>query len=120
MNQFCLGKTLGEMSWRMTVSVEKVKIIFPLLGCGFTLHSPHLHRQNKADRLQSSGRKSQMLVEKCGPLGVAVLIEILKLRNARMKVIIVVPAEAGRPVLWLAGPWLVQVPCLDSQTNEDH
>ena len=41
-----------------------------------------------------------MLVEKCGPLGVAVLIEILKLRNARMKVIIVVPAEAGRPVLW--------------------
>ena len=30
MNQFCLGKTLGEMRWRMTVSVEKVKIIFPV------------------------------------------------------------------------------------------
>ena len=41
MNQFCLGKTLGEMSWRMTVSVEKVEIIFPPLEVGshFTLHT---------------------------------------------------------------------------------
>ena len=42
-----------------------------------------------------SGRKCWMLVEKCKPLGKTVLIEILKLKNARMKVIIVVPASTG-------------------------
>ena len=49
-----------------------------------------------------------MLVEKCKPLGKTVLIEILKLKNARMKVIIVLPASSVRLVL----SWS-RAPCLD-------
>ena len=69
-----------------------------------------------ADRLQSQVENLILLVEKCKPLGKTVLIEILKLRNARMKVIIVVPASAGRQLL-SRSPWLVvlQLPCLDSR-----
>lgn len=48
----------------------------------------------------------QSLVEKCKPLGQTVLIEILKLRNARMKVIIVVPASTGLGGLYCLAPEL--------------
>ena len=52
-----------------------------------------------------------MLVEKCKPLGKTVLIEILKLKNARMKVIIVVSASARAACIVLVVQ--DQLPCLD-------
>ena len=107
MNQFCLGKTLGEMRWRKEDDCkcrESKNNLAPIKW----VERLDYHRQNMTDRLPISGRKYKMLVEKCKPLGKTVLIEILKLKNARMKVIIVSAASAERLVLswWLA-------PCLD-------
>ena len=94
MNQFCLGKTLGEMRWRKEDDCkcrESKNNLAPIKW----VERLDYHRQNMTDRLPISGRKYKMLVEKCKPLGKTVLIEILKLKNARMKVIIVEPASTG-------------------------
>ena len=89
MNQFCLGKTLGRWGGEDDCKCRERKNNLP------SSVSPWCHRQNIADRLPISGRKYKMLVEKCKPLWKTVLIEILKLKNARMKVIIVEPASTG-------------------------
>ena len=110
MNQFCLGKTLGEMRWRKEDDCkcrESKNNLAPIKW----VERLDYHRQNMTDRLPISGRKYKMLVEKCKPLGKTVLIEILKLKNARMKVIIVVSASARAACIVLVVQ--DQLPCLD-------
>ena len=98
MNQFCLGKTEGEDE--RSRETESFLLLCLLLATG-TL--------GRWDRLQHQQVDySQLVCEKCGPLLKTVLIEILKLKNARMKVIIVLPASSVRLVL----SWS-RAPCLD-------
>ena len=69
MNQFCLGKTLGEMRWRMTVSVEKVKIIFPVQTVVVVVVVVVVLGPQADDRLQSQVENVQCWLKNVNHLG---------------------------------------------------